>query len=493
MDSRCDASLASPVAFTPNTGIFQEPACVSSMLSSCTSSECGDGWECCSSSANNVTCNITLSDNPNKIRGTCTDYAGCTGRGGQNRVCCYKVVCECKIIPPPTPPPTTTTVTPSTSSRQNTDIITTSKGSASDKERTLPVTNSMLKPGMEAGTTPTKSVIHSTTENPASIAAPGSPVRSTNGITIGVGIGVGTSLLLLVLVFIGKLLFCHRQNIKQAPDQPLNETQYADIGISPYSTYLPDMAEDSNNLEEQQYDDTGIEMTPNLNNQMEEQYDETGIEIHHDNMGYQSLGADKDIPNYQELKKKPEQVVSSPDTAEDSNNSEEEEYADIGISSYSTYLPDTAEYSNNPEEQQYDDTGIEVTQNPNNPVEEQYDDTAIEIHHDQKLSRKDSDSESYEKVTDPKLDNQAQPTDNKSQATITNEAQSSGDEEYAECGPATTEPLPNTSPVNPPSHPSSPKGNAQDTDIAYGNQTVINHRNQRLGKNLKMECLLSAS
>ncbi|XP_072047317.1 uncharacterized protein [Amphiura filiformis] len=53
---------------------------------------------------------------------------------------------------------------------------------------------------------------------------------------------------------------------------------------------------------------------------------------------------------------------NKPHTMEDSNNSDEQQYHDIGISSYSTYLSDTEEDSDNPVEEEHDDTGIEIPQ-----------------------------------------------------------------------------------------------------------------------------------
>ncbi|XP_072020261.1 uncharacterized protein [Amphiura filiformis] len=109
-----------------------------------------------------------------------------------------------------------------------------------------------------------------------------------------------------------------------------------------------------------------------------------------------------------------------------------------------------------------------------------------DINQDQqeRRSRKDSDKEDYEKMTDLKNNRkQAQPTDLKSQVTVANETQSSvlsssGDDGYVECRP-----IPNASSVNPPPPPL-PQGNpSQDTEGVYGNQRVINQRNQRLGKN----------
>ncbi|XP_072046645.1 uncharacterized protein [Amphiura filiformis] len=107
------------------------------------------------------------------------------------------------------------------------------------------------------------------------------------------------------------------------------EQQYHNIGVSSYSTYLPDTEEDSDNP-------------------VEEEYDDTGIEIPHDNMEYEiPIGTDKDKPN-------------SLPGGEDSNNSEKQHYHDIGISSYSTYLPDTEEDSDNPVEEDNNDTEIEI-------------------------------------------------------------------------------------------------------------------------------------
>ncbi|XP_072046886.1 uncharacterized protein [Amphiura filiformis] len=130
---------------------------------------------------------------------------------------------------------------------------------------------------------------------------------------------------------------------------------------------------------------------PPPDNQVEDQQD-TGCEIPLDNTGYQSLGADRDMPNYQELNKNTEQVISPyatylQDTTDDSNNTEEQQYPKTGISSYSTYVPDAVE--DNPEQEEYHKTGIssystyvpDTVEESDNPEEEEYDDTEI-IPHD---------------------------------------------------------------------------------------------------------------
>ncbi|XP_072020992.1 uncharacterized protein [Amphiura filiformis] len=104
----------------------------------------------------------------------------------------------------------------------------------------------------------------------------------------------------------------------------------------------------------------------------------------------------------------------------------------------------------------------------------------------QERSRIESDTRLYEQVKDLNLEEPLHPN-HKSQVTVADETQlsvlqSSEDGGYVECRP--TGSIPNTSSVNSP--PPLPQGNpssSQDDDGAYGNQTIINQRNQRLGTN----------
>ncbi|XP_072020260.1 uncharacterized protein [Amphiura filiformis] len=301
---------------------------------------CGDNWSCCRTNGT-LSCTAIPDD---EVGGSCTDHDGCIDLF-DGVFCCFQVSCECE------PVETTTS-------------------------------------------------LHS-----PSTAAPGATDEHSGSTGVGVGIGIAICIIFVAVVVL--LLYCHKRGILHKITNSAEQDEQSRNGafgrgvqdqslklwywlhklarkkkpgqvISSYSTYLPDTAEDSNNPEEQQYDDTGID-------------------IPLDNMGYQSLGADRRMPNFQELSRK--------------------------------------------------------------------------------------DTENYEKVIDPKLDNQAQHTDDKSKVAIANEAQSSGDKEYAECGPATTGPLPNIPPVHPPSpHPEGHPPASQDTAIAYINQAIINHKNQRLGK-----------
>ncbi|XP_072037015.1 uncharacterized protein [Amphiura filiformis] len=109
---------------------------------------------------------------------------------------------------------------------------------------------------------------------------------------------------------------------EQDPTNPVDD-QYDDTGVetqgqSAYSANVTPNEQDPTNPVEDQYDDTGVEtqgqsaysanVTPNEQdptNPVEDQYDDTGIEIPVeiplDTMGYATIGADRDIPNYQGL------------------------------------------------------------------------------------------------------------------------------------------------------------------------------------------------
>ncbi|XP_072046670.1 uncharacterized protein [Amphiura filiformis] len=90
---------------------------------------------------------------------------------------------------------------------------------------------------------------------------------STIIIAVGVGVAVGVVAIAIILVAI--VVYCKR---KGKPEQP----------ISGYSTHIRPHVQDPNNP-------------------VEDQYDDTVNEIHLDNMGYATIGADRDIPNYQGL------------------------------------------------------------------------------------------------------------------------------------------------------------------------------------------------
>ncbi|XP_072047955.1 uncharacterized protein [Amphiura filiformis] len=142
-------------------------------------------------------------------------------------------------------------------------------------------------------------------------------IDGSSTITIIIAVSAAAVGVVVTIAIVAIVVYCRRKS---------------KTDLSASSTHIPPNVQDPNRQEEEQYDDTGTEIpldnmgyesigdnrdkerkhdqgisgystyiTPNEQEPVEDQYDDTGVEIPLDNMGYESLGADRDIDNYQGL------------------------------------------------------------------------------------------------------------------------------------------------------------------------------------------------